>query len=124
MNKTTTTTPQAPANGVSSSENLDPEVLAFRANFESRSPLDEIIREGARRMLQAAIETEVEDFISTHSQRCDEQGLRQVVRNGHFRLMRYSPELVLLKSGNLACETNQRTKKTELSFLRVCYQHT
>ncbi len=84
MNKTTTTTTQAPVNGVSSSENLDPEVLAFRANFVSRSPLDEIIREGARRMLQTAIDAEVEDFISTHSQRCDEQGRRQVVRNGHL----------------------------------------
>lgn len=36
MHKTTTTTSQAPVNGVSSSESLDPEVLAFRANFEAR----------------------------------------------------------------------------------------
>ncbi len=82
MNKTTTTNNKAPVSDVSSSENLDPEVLAFRANFESRSPLDEIIREGARRMLQTAINAEVEDFITAHSQRVDEQGRRQVVRNG------------------------------------------
>ncbi|MCA9028915.1 MAG: IS256 family transposase [Planctomycetaceae bacterium] len=61
---------------------MDPEVLAFRANLESRSPLDEIVREGARRMLQAAIDAEVDEFIATHASRLDNQGRRQVVRNG------------------------------------------
>lgn len=84
MNKTTTTTTQAPVQQDSRDQSLDPEVLAFRANFESRSPLDEIIREGARRMLQTAINAEVEDFITAHSNRTDEQGRRQVVRNGHL----------------------------------------
>jgi putative transposase len=60
----------------------DPEVVKFRANFESRSPLDELIREGARRMLQAAIDPEVDDFLAKHSGRRDEQGRRLVVRNG------------------------------------------
>ena len=60
----------------------DPEVVNFRANFESRSPLDELIREGARRMLQAAIDAEVDDFLAEHSGRRDEQGRRLVVRNG------------------------------------------
>ena len=31
-------------------DELDPEVVAFREQFEERNPLDEIIREGARRM--------------------------------------------------------------------------
>jgi len=35
-------------------------------------------------MLQAAIDAEVEDFIAQHADRCDEQGRRQVVRNGHL----------------------------------------
>ena len=60
----------------------DPEVVKFRADFESRSPLDELIREGARRMLQAAIDAEVDDFLAEHSGRRDEQGRRLVVRNG------------------------------------------
>ena len=60
----------------------EPEVVKFRANFESRSPLDELIREGARRMLQAAIDAEVDDFLAEHSGRRDEQGRRLVVRNG------------------------------------------
>ena len=29
-------------------EALDPEVISFRAQFDQRSPLDEIVREGAR----------------------------------------------------------------------------
>ena len=63
-------------------EQIDPEVLEFRAQFESRSPLDELIREGARRMLQTAIDAEVDDFLAQHSDRRDDQGRRLVVRNG------------------------------------------
>jgi transposase-like protein len=35
-------------------------------------------------MLQAALESEVEEFVSTHQMRRDEQGRRLVVRNGHL----------------------------------------
>jgi putative transposase len=84
VSQSKTTTVQSPVSEESSQENVDPEVLAFRANFESQSPLDEIIREGARRMLQAAINAEVEGFIATHSDRRDEHGRRVVVRNGHL----------------------------------------
>lgn len=66
----------------SESGTADPEVVNFRANFGSRSPLDELIREGARRMLQAAIDAEVGDFLAEHSGRRDEQERRLVVRNG------------------------------------------
>src|SRR3989304_6667553 len=41
---------------------LDPEVVAFRAEFGETSPLDELVRTGAQRMLQSAIETEVSGF--------------------------------------------------------------
>ena len=34
---------------------LDSEVISFREQFDDRSPLDELVREGARRMLQEAI---------------------------------------------------------------------
>jgi len=61
---------------------LDPEVVAFRDQFDQKSPLDEIVREGARRMLQAAIDNEVDAFVGQHAERRDEQGRRQVVKNG------------------------------------------
>lgn len=48
------------------------------------SPLDSLVREGARKMLQAALECEVEAFLAQHAVRVDDQGHRQVVRNGHL----------------------------------------
>jgi len=77
MSKTTTNAPNIPA-----TESVDPEVLAFRRAFDGRSPLDEIIHEGARRMLQAAIDAEVDAFIETHQDRRDADGRRLVVKNG------------------------------------------
>ena len=61
----------------------DAEVLAFRAQFEGASPLDSLVRAGAQRMLQMAIEAEVNEFLEQYAVRLDEQGKRLVVRNGH-----------------------------------------
>ena len=47
------------------------------------SVLDEIVRDGARRMLAAALEAEVAAYIDAHVGEVDEQGRRLVVRNGH-----------------------------------------
>ena len=46
--------------------------------------LDELVKSGAQRMLQAALEMEVEGFLEQHAARCDGQGRRFVVRNGHL----------------------------------------
>ncbi len=77
MSKTTTNRHDVPV-----SDQLDPEVVAFRRQFDERSPLDEIIREGARKMLQAAIDSEVDAFVEGHQGRRDEEGRRLVVKNG------------------------------------------
>ena len=47
--------------------------------------LDEIGREGARRMLAQALEAEVDDYIARNQER-DEHGRAKVVRNGKARL--------------------------------------
>jgi len=47
--------------------------------------LDEIVREGARRMLAAALEEEVAAYIAAHAAERDKGGRRLVVRNGHAR---------------------------------------
>lgn len=70
--------------GQNHERSVDPEVLAFRSQFEGGQPLDELIRAGAQRMLQAAIHAEVDDFIALHAERRDEQGRRLVVRNGQL----------------------------------------
>ena len=80
--KSANTSPVTAASG--SEESPDQEVLEFRANLECRSDLDAIIHEGARRMLQTAIEAEVDSFIASHSDRRDENGRRLVVRNGYL----------------------------------------
>ena len=46
------------------------------------SLLDEIVRDGARQMLTAALLAEVAAFIEAHSGEVDENGHRLVVRNG------------------------------------------
>ena len=47
------------------------------------SLIDEIVREGARRMLAAALEAEVNTYLAQLADQRDEDGRRLVVRNGH-----------------------------------------
>ena len=49
----------------------------------SRSLLDEIVRDGARQMLAAALAAEVAAYVDQFSDQLDERGRRLVVRNGH-----------------------------------------
>jgi len=60
----------------------------------SSSLIDELVREGARRMLAEALQAEVEDYIARHVGERDEHGHRLVVRNGHHR-----PREVLTSAG-------------------------
>jgi putative transposase len=53
------------------------------ANAELAVGLDAIVTEGARRMLAAALEAEVEAYVSSFLGEVDEHGHRLVVRNGH-----------------------------------------
>jgi putative transposase len=55
------------------------------AREDLAASLDEIVREGARRMLAAALEDEVAAYIAACAGERDEQGRRLVVRNGHAR---------------------------------------
>ena len=48
----------------------------------ARSLLDEIVRDGARQMLAAALQAEVAAYIEAHADQLDERGRRLVVRNG------------------------------------------
>ena len=47
--------------------------------------LDELVREGARRMLAVALEEEVAAYVAAHAGELDEHGHRLVRRNGHAR---------------------------------------
>jgi putative transposase len=54
-----------------------------RAELTLDLDLDELVREGARRMLAVALEAEVEAYIAAHAELTDPHGHRLVVRNGH-----------------------------------------
>jgi putative transposase len=55
------------------------------ARAELHTDLDELAREGARQMLAAALEAEVDAYLAAHAAERDERGRRLVVRNGHAR---------------------------------------
>ncbi|MFB9785562.1 IS256 family transposase, partial [Rhodococcus baikonurensis] len=52
-------------------------------NDNGRSLLDEIVRDGARKMLAAALQAEVAAYIDQFADHLDENGHRLVVRNGY-----------------------------------------
>ena len=51
---------------------------------ESKSALDRLIQEGARKMLQAALDNEVSEFLERMKEQRTKEGLREVVRNGYL----------------------------------------
>jgi transposase-like protein len=58
------------------------EKVGFGEEGTTAATLDELAREGARRMLMAALEAEVAAYIEEHQQERDARGHRLVVRNG------------------------------------------
>lgn len=60
-------------------------VVNADGSTESGSLIDEIVREGARRMLAAALEAEVNRYMAELAAETDERGRRLVVRNGHHQ---------------------------------------
>ena len=73
-----TSTPAAPDEETASTASV-----STVAGTTGGSLIDEIVRDGARRMLAAALEAEVAAYIAAHVGEVDERGRRLVVRNGH-----------------------------------------
>jgi O-acetyl-ADP-ribose deacetylase (regulator of RNase III) len=65
------------------------ELITARATAEPegaiRGTLDALAREGARRMIEAALQLEVEEYVSRHRSERDPAGHAVVVRNGTAR---------------------------------------
>jgi putative transposase len=72
----------------------------FQLHLASAPAIDDILRDGARKALQAAIEREVEQYIQRSSDHRDERGHRLVVRNGHHPARK-------IQSGNGPIEVRQ-----------------
>jgi putative transposase len=61
-----------------------PDVTATTISLPAaRDALNELLREGARMLLAQSVEAEVAEWIAERRHLTDEQGRRQVVRNGH-----------------------------------------
>src|SRR6266516_1702386 len=69
---------------------------ADRDRAGSPSLIDEIVREGTRRMLAEALPAEVDAYIAAHAAERDEDGRRLVVRNGY-----HEPREVLTSGGTV-----------------------
>ncbi len=67
---------------------------------EEKMSLDDLAREGAHRMIQAALEAEVEDYINLLREERDENNRARVVRNGKAK-----PRRLTLGSGTVEIQT-------------------
>ena len=47
-------------------------------------PVTDLLRQGARRLLKAALEAEIEAFLEQYRDATDDKGRRRVVRNGYL----------------------------------------
>ena len=59
-------------------------VVEFRAPEGVEDPLTELLRTGAKRLIQQAIEAELTELLEQYAGQRDEQGRRAVVRNGYL----------------------------------------
>lgn len=66
-------------------------------SIRSRDVLTDILRQGAQQMLAAAIENEVAEYIERHALVRDDDGRRQVVRNGRLPARRIQTGLGLVE---------------------------
>ena len=87
---------------------------------EAGSLIDEIVREGARRMLAAALEAEVNQYIAELADQTDEAGRCLVVRNGHHR-----PRTVTTAAGpvEVAAEEGLRPGMFRLKLGAIVDEH-
>jgi len=79
---------------------------------ECKSFLEDTLKEGARRLLQAAIENEVQEFIQIFQEKKDATGLKAVVRNGYLpeRDVQTGMGLIRIKQPRV------RDKRKEIGF--------
>lgn len=68
------------------------------------STIDDLVRRGAQRMLEAALQAEVENYLQHHRQERDENGYALVVRNGRSqeRTVQYGAGALKIKAPRVA----------------------
>ena len=79
-------------------------------NEEITLALDELAREGARRMIAAALWAEADEYVERFSDDVDENGHRQVVRNGRARERKVTIGSGTIPSGRPGSTTSALTR--------------
>jgi len=59
-------------------------VVRFRKKDEVIDPLAELLRRGAKKLIEQAVSEEFEVFLECHAERRDHEGRQAVVRNGYL----------------------------------------
>lgn len=59
-------------------------VVSFQGPETIEDPLTELLRNGARQLIQQVVEAELQELLAQHSERRDELGRKAVVRNGYL----------------------------------------
>jgi hypothetical protein len=80
---------------------------SFIKEENSWSVLEQVARQGAQKMLQLALENEVEEFILKHSNLKDENGKKVVTKNG------YMPEREIVTQEWVPCPLSSQELMTE-----------
>ena len=89
---------------------MNKNTVKFKINPEENivnQPLDEIVRYGAKKMLQKALDVEVDLFLEKYQYILDAQGNRKVIRNGRGR-----PRKIVTGAGQLEIETPRIDDRT------------
>jgi hypothetical protein len=100
-------------------------VIAYRnpgVALPVRDALTEVLRSGARELLQQAIEAEEAEFLAQHPELKDEQQHQRIVRN------RYQPESAPFKLGLARCRSSnhecvidkERSSSARVSCPAIC----
>lgn len=79
------------------------------------SLLDEIVRDGARQMLAAALRAEVAAYVEAHAGEVDDEGHRLVVRNGY-----HAEREVITAAGAVAVRAPRVNDKVRRAV--ACYE--
>ena len=84
-------------------------IVEREAEHEGNRPaLEDLAREGARRMLRTALDAEVAEYVARHQSERDENGHAVVVRNGRGR-----PRTVVTGSGTIEVESPRVNDRRE-----------
>ena len=59
-------------------------VVEFNRPAEANDPLMELLRSGARQLIQQAVESELQAFLAHYADRVTDEGYAGVVRNGYL----------------------------------------